>query len=163
MLPLWQGLWRRFGKECASSDGSKERISRPSIDSQKESLIGSPVLRGPGSSQGGSDRDHRERTSTCGQERHQRYPHRDDELSDPVGEGLVASLARPGGNVTGFSASSYELSTKRLEILKDTVPNLTRVGALQQGGGARADLALKELMAAGSRSEAKTTGDCVRN
>jgi ABC-type uncharacterized transport system substrate-binding protein len=69
---------------------------------------------------------------------------------DPVGEGLVASLARPGGNVTGFSASSYELSTKRLEILKDTVPNLTRVGALQQGlqGGARADLSLKELMAA---------------
>src|SRR5215510_12443078 len=40
---------------------------------------------------------------------------------DPVDEGLVASLARPGGNVTGFSSMSFELATKRLEILKDTV------------------------------------------
>jgi len=49
---------------------------------------------------------------------------------DPVGEGLVASLARPGGNVTGFSSLSYELNTKRLEILKDAVPKLVRVGLL---------------------------------
>jgi ABC-type uncharacterized transport system substrate-binding protein len=39
---------------------------------------------------------------------------------DPVGEGLVASLARPGGNVTGLSTLAPELNTKRLEILKDT-------------------------------------------
>jgi putative tryptophan/tyrosine transport system substrate-binding protein len=51
---------------------------------------------------------------------------------DPVGEGLVASLARPGGNVTGLSNLSPELRTKRLEILKDTVPKLVRVGYLQQ-------------------------------
>jgi putative tryptophan/tyrosine transport system substrate-binding protein len=50
---------------------------------------------------------------------------------DPVGEGLVASLARPGGNVTGFSALTYELNTKRLEILKDAVPKLARVGFLR--------------------------------
>ena len=49
---------------------------------------------------------------------------------DPVGEGLVASLARPGGNVTGFSTLSYEINTKRLEILKDAVPKLARVGLL---------------------------------
>jgi putative tryptophan/tyrosine transport system substrate-binding protein len=67
---------------------------------------------------------------------------------DPVGEGLVASLARPGGNVTGFSGLSYELSTKRLEILKDAVPKLARVGVLQQGGTAPADLSVKELRAA---------------
>jgi putative tryptophan/tyrosine transport system substrate-binding protein len=67
---------------------------------------------------------------------------------DPVGEGLVASLARPGGNVTGFSSLSYELNTKRLEILKDGVPKLARVGVLQQGGTAPADLPLKELRAA---------------
>jgi putative tryptophan/tyrosine transport system substrate-binding protein len=67
---------------------------------------------------------------------------------DPVGEGLVASLARPGGNVTGFSSLSYELNTKRLEILKDAVPKLARVGVLQQGGTAPADLSVKELRAA---------------
>ncbi|HSE89027.1 MAG TPA: ABC transporter substrate-binding protein, partial [Candidatus Binatia bacterium] len=50
---------------------------------------------------------------------------------DPVGAGLVGSLARPGGNVTGFSGLSSGLSTKRLEILKDAVPKLTRVGLLR--------------------------------
>jgi putative ABC transport system substrate-binding protein len=50
---------------------------------------------------------------------------------DPVGEGLVASLARPGGNVTGLSGLSPELNTKRLEVLKDAVPRLSRVGLLR--------------------------------
>jgi putative ABC transport system substrate-binding protein len=45
--------------------------------------------------------------------------------SDPVGLGLVASLARPGGNVTGFSSLSPEVNTKRLELLKDAVPRLS--------------------------------------
>jgi len=49
---------------------------------------------------------------------------------DPVGNGFVASLARPGGNVTGFSSLVPELNTKRLEILKDAVPKLSRVGYL---------------------------------
>ncbi|TMA80499.1 MAG: ABC transporter substrate-binding protein [Deltaproteobacteria bacterium] len=55
-------------------------------------------------------------------------------VSDPVGEGLVASLARPGGNVTGRSGLAPELNTKRLEILKDAVPRLTRVGLLRTPG-----------------------------
>src|SRR5262247_3179494 len=59
---------------------------------------------------------------------------------DPVGEGLVASLARPGGNVTGFSNLSYELSTKRLEILKDAVPKLAQVGLLKPTGGSERQL-----------------------
>jgi putative tryptophan/tyrosine transport system substrate-binding protein len=68
---------------------------------------------------------------------------------DPVGEGLVASLARPGGNVTGLSSLNPELSTKRLEILKEAVSNLVRVGVLRQVGGlGPADLPLKELTAA---------------
>jgi putative tryptophan/tyrosine transport system substrate-binding protein len=50
---------------------------------------------------------------------------------DPVAAGLVASLARPGGNVTGLAALSPELNTKRLEILKDAVPKLARVGLLR--------------------------------
>jgi ABC-type uncharacterized transport system substrate-binding protein len=54
--------------------------------------------------------------------------------ADPVGEGLVASLARPGGNVTGLSSLSTQLNTKRLEILKDAVPKLARVGLLRLSG-----------------------------
>jgi ABC-type uncharacterized transport system substrate-binding protein len=51
--------------------------------------------------------------------------------SDPVGAGLVASLARPGGNVTGISSDTGdEINGKRLEFLKDTLPNLSRVGIL---------------------------------
>ena len=68
---------------------------------------------------------------------------------DPVGDGLVASLARPGGNVTGFSSLSNELNTKRLEILKDAVPKLSRVGLLrmpEQGGPG--NLQMKDLRAA---------------
>ena len=53
---------------------------------------------------------------------------------DPVGAGLVASLARPGGNVTGLSSLAPELNTKRLEILKDAVPKLARVGLLRPPG-----------------------------
>ena len=65
---------------------------------------------------------------------------------DPVGAGLVASLARPGGNVTGLSSLAPELNTKRLEILKDAVPKLARVGLLRPAGaGIAADLQLKEL------------------
>jgi putative tryptophan/tyrosine transport system substrate-binding protein len=55
--------------------------------------------------------------------------------TDPVGEGLVASLGRPRGNVTGLSGLANELNTKRLEILKDAVPRLTRVGLLRTPTG----------------------------
>jgi len=50
--------------------------------------------------------------------------------SDPVTAGLVASLARPGGNLTGLTAIAAELAGKRLELLKETLPRLTRVGVL---------------------------------
>ena len=51
--------------------------------------------------------------------------------TDPVGAGLIASLARPGGNVTGNSGLSPELITKMLEILKDAIPRLSQVGYLR--------------------------------
>ena len=60
---------------------------------------------------------------------------------DPVGSGLVASLARPGGNITGLSTLAPELSGKRLELLKEIVPKLSRVGVLgntTQPGNAQA-------------------------
>jgi len=50
--------------------------------------------------------------------------------SDPVGNGFVTSLARPGGNVTGLSALSPELSGKQLELLKEIIPKLSRVAVL---------------------------------
>jgi putative ABC transport system substrate-binding protein len=49
---------------------------------------------------------------------------------DPVGTGVVASLARPGGNITGLSTFAPELSSKRLEILREVVPKLSRVAVL---------------------------------
>ncbi len=64
-------------------------------------------------------------------------------FGDPVGAGLVVSLARPGGNITGLASLSPELNTKRLEILKDTVSKLTRIGS--SALGVAAELQLKEL------------------
>jgi putative ABC transport system substrate-binding protein len=71
-------------------------------------------------------------------------------VTDPVALGLVASLARPGGNVTGLANLSTELNSKRLEILKDAIPKLARVGLLLRppGDSAVRDLQLKELMPA---------------
>ena len=67
-------------------------------------------------------------------------------VTDPVGAGLIASLARPGGNVTGNASLAPELNTKRLEVLKDAVPKLSRVGLLRLSGDSIGqDLQLKDL------------------
>jgi putative ABC transport system substrate-binding protein len=50
---------------------------------------------------------------------------------DPVGAGLIKSLARPGGNITGFSAFEYAIAAKWLELLKEIAPNVTRVAVLR--------------------------------
>jgi putative tryptophan/tyrosine transport system substrate-binding protein len=69
--------------------------------------------------------------------------------SEPVTLGLVASLARPGGNLTGLSTLSPALNTKRLEILMDTVPKLSRAGLLRRPEATIGeDHQLKELRAA---------------
>jgi putative ABC transport system substrate-binding protein len=52
-------------------------------------------------------------------------------LPDPVGEGLVASLARPGGNTTGVTLDTHALAGKQLELLKEAVPHLSRVAVLR--------------------------------
>jgi putative ABC transport system substrate-binding protein len=69
--------------------------------------------------------------------------------SDPVGVGFAASLARPGGNITGLSAYSPELNGKRLELLKETVPKLSRVALLMSPNvpGNAIDLKETELAA----------------
>ena len=62
---------------------------------------------------------------------------------DPVGIGLVESLARPGRNATGLSVLNYELNPKRLSLLKEALPRLNRVGVLYREGDAGALTALK--------------------
>ncbi len=64
---------------------------------------------------------------------------------DPVASGLVESLARPGGNVTGLSQMSPELAGKRLELLKEMVPKLSRVAVLWNPQGPVSTLNWKEI------------------
>ena len=64
---------------------------------------------------------------------------------DPVAQGFVTSLARPGGNVTGLSTLSPEISGKRLELLKEIVPKLSRVAVLGTSTGTATALSLKEV------------------
>jgi putative ABC transport system substrate-binding protein len=71
--------------------------------------------------------------------------------NDPVGSGFVASLARPGGNITGLSALFPELSGKRLELLKEVVPMLSRMAVLGTSTNLGNAQALKEIeLAAGA-------------
>ena len=67
---------------------------------------------------------------------------------DPVGTGLVASLARPGGNVTGLSLQSGDLASKRLELLREVIPGLRRLAILANAGNPNAALEISEVQAA---------------
>ena len=75
--------------------------------------------------------------------------------TDPVGTGLVSSLARPGGNITGLSRSNVDLTAKRLEILHETVPKAGRIAVLLNPEGRVPILALKEAQATASLSKCK--------
>jgi putative ABC transport system substrate-binding protein len=72
---------------------------------------------------------------------------------DPVAGGLIASLARPGGNITGVTALGQELSGKRLEVLKEAVPNVSRVAVLLNPLNPDSALSLK-----GTEVAARTLG-----
>src|SRR5262249_62278664 len=56
------------------------------------------------------------------------------QVSDPVGAGFVESLARPGGNATGFTPFEFGISAKWLELLKELAPRVTRVAGLRGPG-----------------------------
>ena len=68
-------------------------------------------------------------------------------VNDPVGSGLVASLARPGGNVTGLSLQSSDLAGKRLELLREVVPGLRRLAIMANAGYPAAALEMGEVQA----------------
>jgi len=70
---------------------------------------------------------------------------------DPIGVGLVASLARPGGNVTGLSQQQAELAGKRIELLREVVPNIRRLAILANVGNSGAALDMSEAQAAAGK------------
>ena len=72
--------------------------------------------------------------------------------SDPVRAGFVESLARPGGNVTGLTALTRELGGKRLELLKEAVPKLSRVAVLYDPANLSSLHEVKELLPADARA-----------
>jgi putative tryptophan/tyrosine transport system substrate-binding protein len=71
--------------------------------------------------------------------------------ADPLGTGLVSSLARPGGNITGLSTMLPELASKRLELLREVFPHLARVGFLGSSHDPAAALFVRETQAAAAR------------
>src|SRR5262245_57152958 len=72
--------------------------------------------------------------------------------ADPVGLGLVESLARPGGNITGLTSLSRELAGKRLELFKEAVPKLARVGVLYDPAIPRSVIEVKEVLPVAARA-----------
>ena len=71
-------------------------------------------------------------------------------LADPIGDGIVASLSRPGGNITGFSSYNAPIASKWLQLLKDISPGLTRVGVIYNPDTSPYSIFLPELAAAAS-------------
>jgi ABC-type uncharacterized transport system substrate-binding protein len=66
-------------------------------------------------------------------------------IGDPVGVGVVSSLARPDGNITGFAAQNVDLEGKRVELVKDFLPQLSRVGMLVNGANPLHDISLRRV------------------
>ena len=95
----------------------------------------------------------RDRSDPGCQESDQDDSHRyDEQWVDPVEAGLVESLARPGGNVTGLTTLAPELGGKRLELLKEAVPKLSRVAVLYDPANPASVLELKEILPAAARA-----------
>jgi putative ABC transport system substrate-binding protein len=69
-------------------------------------------------------------------------------VNDPIGAGLVASFARPGGNVTGLSSVSQDLSGKRMELLKEAIPKVSRVAVMYDPGDPAKIVEFKETQTA---------------
>jgi putative ABC transport system substrate-binding protein len=81
---------------------------------------------------------------------------------DPVGTGFVASLARPGGNITGLTGISAELSGKRIELLRELIPGLARVGLLVNASNPFAKPFVAETQAAARRAGVQLHVEDVR-
>src|SRR4029079_11264775 len=84
-------------------------------------------------------------------------------VSDPVGSGLVASLARPGGNLTGLSTQHIEAAGKRLELLREVVPNLRRLAVMSNAGNPASVLEVREIEATAKRLGLALVSAEIRN
>ena len=121
---------------CHQSAPARTRLDRWTQPRCRVSLGGGPqraVLRNCGGVRPAQRRCHFHvrRRSACGEAGNINHPDRIRRGDiDPVGGGLVASLARPGGNVTGLSLQFSELAGKRLEFLREVVPTISRLGVL---------------------------------
>ena len=74
-------------------------------------------------------------------------------VGDPFAAQIVLNLARPGGNVTGFSSLASELEVKRLQVLRELVPNLQRLGILSNPANRAVNIAARNV-----QQEAKSRG-----
>src|SRR5262249_12976054 len=66
-------------------------------------------------------------------------------VGDPVGSGFIASLARPGGNITGLTNIAVELSAKLMELFAELVPGMKRVGVVQNSNNPASTMNLREI------------------
>jgi putative ABC transport system substrate-binding protein len=82
--------------------------------------------------------------------------------SDPIGDGLVASLARPGGNVTGLSVQAPDLAGKRLELLREVVPGLRRLAILANAGYPAAVVEMDEAQTTARRLGLEVATHAIR-
>ena len=133
---------------CASSAGSRAAPSRSSIAGRRDAASATPRSR-PSSS--GS----RSTSSSRWQAQSSRLKQATSVIpivfalaDDPVGTGLVASLARPGGNVTGLSNQQSDLAGKRIELLREFVPDLRRLAILANVGNSESVLEMDEVQTA---------------
>jgi putative ABC transport system substrate-binding protein len=133
-----QGL-REFGHEEGKNIGIEWRFgdgkldSLPTLATELVRLRVAVIVTGGG----GPTRAAKETTSTI--------PIVMAQDNDPVANGVVASLARPGGNITGLSNFAPELSSKRLEILREVIPKLSRVAVLGSSTSPSKPLVMREL------------------
>lgn len=131
-FPVTPTASRHSGRVCANLGTLKEKTSSLSIDLHREKRDRIPALAAELVRlkvdvivTAGADTTRFAKAATT------TIPIVLTQYSDPVETGLVASLARPGGNITGLSTLAPELSGKRLELLREIVPKLSRVAVFR--------------------------------
>src|SRR5262249_2925502 len=147
---------RRPPPACISPSLERERLCRGgkcrdplSLGRQSTRSIAGPGHR-LGSPTGGRHRRDREQPRRISsQGGNIGDPYRVCDFQDPIGLGLVASVARPGGNATGINFPTTELPAKRLQLLREWVPAATRVAVLVNPNNPNAEATLREVAAAG--------------
>ena len=148
---------------CANSAGSRVAPSRSSIAGRRDAPSASPRSRPSSSGSRSMSLSHR-RTAVvvAAKQATSVIPIVFAAAGDPVGTGLVASLARPGGNVTGLSIQQTDLAGKRLELLREVVPGLRRLAILANVGDPAVVLEMREVRQRPARSASRSSQSEIR-